>query len=86
MSIESDLDSVEISEVDDFDNYEITEATYRNTEECINWILERCKDISRELEKECYNIIESVESEENIKELCQSNEYRFFANGEMFHE
>ena len=86
MSIEDELDSIEIAEdgIDDFDNYIISQATYDETRELIDYVLEKCKDISRELEHDAYKIIEQEYSVENLIEMCDVNEWLFYANGDMF--
>ena len=88
MSIENDLDSIEIAEdgIDDFDNYIISQVTYDETKELIAYVLEKCKDISRELENDAYKIIEQEYSVENLIEMCDVNEWRFFKTGEIFCE
>jgi hypothetical protein len=84
MSIENDLDSIEVDKKDDFDNYIISQATYDETKRLIDYVLEKCKDISRELEHEAYKIIKHEYSLENLIEMCDVNEWQFYANGEMF--
>ena len=41
-------------------------------------------DICDQLEKIGYNYIEYVDSEENLIDMCEINEYTFLENGEMF--
>ena len=41
-------------------------------------------DICDQLEKIGYNCIEYVDSEENLIDMCEINEYTFLENGEMF--
>lgn len=42
--------------------------------------LERCW----ELEKAGYQLIECVEGEENFAEMCATNEWEFYEDGEMY--
>jgi hypothetical protein len=42
--------------------------------------------ICTELEKYGYNYIEYEDSEESFRELCESNEYTFLENGNMFND
>ena len=40
--------------------------------------------ICKELEKYGYDVIEQAESEENLKDMFDANDYTFLENGEMF--
>ncbi len=42
------------------------------------------QDICKELEKYGYDVIETAQSEENFKDICEANEYTFLEDGTMF--
>jgi hypothetical protein len=41
-------------------------------------------DMSKKFEKGGYEILEYYSSEEYMKDLCNSNDYEFYSNGELY--
>ena len=68
----------------DIEFYEIPKKIIKESKQILNKLDMKIKAISLQLEKECYLIIENIESDEYINQYCMENELKFLKNGTLF--